>query len=205
MKYSSKYLEHAVIELAKLPGIGEKTALRLVLHLMKQKKQQAIALGEAIITMREKIHFCKQCYNLSDNDLCSICADNQRDRDVLCVVEDIQDIMAIENTHKYNGLYHVLTGVISPMEGVGPDDLTIEPLLERVKMHVPKEIIFAISPTLEGDTTSLYLYRLLQQYDVKVSIIARGIGIGDELEYADNITLGKSIENRVSFETQTLK
>jgi len=198
-------LEHAVAELAKLPGIGEKTALRLVLHLMKQDEQRANTLGESIIAVRKEIHFCKQCYNLSDEELCPICVDTQRNQEILCIVEDVQDIMAIESTHKYNGLYHVLTGVISPMEGIGPDNLTIEALLQRVKTQLPKEIIFAISPTLEGDTTSLYLYRLLQQYDVKFSIIARGVGFGDELEYTDNITLGKSIENRVSFESQTVE
>ena len=157
IKYTSKLLERAVSELSKLPGIGEKTALRLLLHLMKQDEQRATALGEAIITMRKEIHFCKQCYNFSDEELCPICADTQRDNNQLCIVEEVQDIMAIEGTHKYNGLYHVLTGVISPMEGIGPDNLTIDALLKRIDEHPPKEIIFAISPTLEGDTTSLYL------------------------------------------------
>ncbi len=192
-------LEKAVNEFAKLPGIGKKTAMRLVLHLLRQDTAAVEAFGNAVITLKQEVKYCRRCHNLSDTDLCTICANPQRDAATVCVVENIQDVMAIENTQQYRGLYHVLGGVISPMDSIGPADLEIESLVERVKQGDVKEVIFALSPTMEGDTTNFFISRKLAPYDVKLSVIARGIAIGDELEYADEVTLGRSIINRTPF------
>ncbi len=198
-QYSSALLEKAVNEFAKLPGIGKKTAMRLVLHLLRQDTAAVETFGNAVITLKQEVKYCRRCHNLSDTDLCTICANPQRDASTVCVVENIQDVMAIENTQQYRGLYHVLGGVISPMDSIGPADLEIESLVERVKQGDVKEIIFALSPTMEGDTTNFFISRKLAPYDVKLSVIARGIAIGDELEYADEVTLGRSIINRTPF------
>jgi recombination protein RecR len=204
MEFSSKLLERAVNEMSQLPGIGKRTALRLVLHMLRQPKEQTLALSEALQTMRNDIKFCKSCHNISDVDVCDICSNPNRNKDSICVVEDVRDVMAIENTSSFKGLYHVLGGKISPMDGVGPHDLNIESLVEKVKQGKVKELIFALSSTMEGDTTNFYIYRKIQDYQVVTSTIARGISVGDELEYADEITLGRSIINRVPFEA-TLK
>ncbi len=198
-QYSSALLEKAVNEFSKLPGIGKKTAMRLVLHLLRQDTAAVETFGNAVITLKQEVKYCRKCHNLSDTDLCTICANPQRDAATVCVVENIQDVMAIENTQQYRGLYHVLGGVISPMDSIGPADLEIESLVERVKQGDVKEIIFALSPTMEGDTTNFFISRKLAPYDVKLSVIARGIAIGDELEYADEVTLGRSIINRTPF------
>ncbi|MGB5378685.1 recombination mediator RecR [Muriicola sp.] len=200
MEFSSKLLENAVYEMSQLPGIGKRTALRLVLHLLKQPVSQTERLGGALISLRNHIKFCTNCHNISDVALCEICANPKRDTSLVCVVEDIRDVMAIENTSQYNGLYHVLGGKISPMEGIGPQDLTIPSLVEKVKSGVVKELIFAMSSTMEGDTTNFYIYKQIQDLEVNTSTIARGISVGDELEYADEITLGRSIINRIPFE-----
>lgn len=189
IQFPSKILENAVNEFSKLPGIGRKTALRLVLHILKQEKESAYQFADAITTLADEIKYCKSCYNISDSDICSICSNPRRDHSVVCVVENVRDVMAIENTHQYQGIYHVLGGLISPMDGTGPDDLTITPLEEKLKSEEVKEIIFALSTTMEGDTTNFFLYRKFQQYPVKFSTIARGVAIGDELEYADEVTL----------------
>ncbi len=201
MEYSSKLIEEAVNEIAKLPGIGKKTALRLALHLLRQPESQTGALSQALVNLRQKIRYCTVCQNISDDDICRICASHRRDRSLVCLVEDTRDVLAIENTSQYNGLYHVLGGVISPIEGVGPSDLHIESLLKRLggPDAEVKEIILALSPTMEGDTTSFYLMKRLKSYDLKVSTIARGIPIGGELEYADEITLGRSIQTRTLY------
>lgn len=204
MEFSSKLLERAVNEMSQLPGIGKRTALRLVLHMLRQPKEQTTALSEALQTMRNDIKFCKSCHNISDSDLCDICSNKNRDGELICVVEDVRDVMAIENTSSFRGLYHVLGGKISPMDGIGPHDLNIESLVEKVKKGQIKELIFALSSTMEGDTTNFYIYKKIQGYNVTTSTIARGISVGDELEYADEITLGRSIVNRVPFEA-TLK
>ena len=200
MEFSSKLLQNAVNEMAQLPGIGKRTALRLVLHLMRQPNDQTRHLAEAITKMRNDIKFCKSCHNISDVELCEICANPHRDKDIICVVEDIRDVMAIESTSSFRGLYHVLGGKISPMDGIGPHDLNIISLVEKVKQGNIKELIFALSSTMEGDTTNFYIYRQIQDYSVITSTIARGISVGDELEYADEITLGRSITNRIPFE-----
>ncbi|XCF07905.1 recombination mediator RecR [Tamlana crocina] len=200
MEFSSKLLERAVNEMSQLPGIGKRTALRLVLHLLRQPKEQTTALTEALQTMRLDVKFCKSCHNISDLELCEICSNPNRNADVICVVEDIRDVMAIENTSSFKGIYHVLGGKISPMDGIGPHDLNIETLVNKVKQGTTKELIFALSSTMEGDTTNFYIYKQIQDYDVVTSTIARGISVGDELEYADEITLGRSIVNRVPFE-----
>nr|WP_299175790.1 recombination mediator RecR [uncultured Allomuricauda sp.] len=200
MEFSSKILENAVYEMSQLPGIGKRTALRLVLHLLKQPEERTNLLAEALQKLRSEINFCKTCSNISDTEVCEICANTKRDRNLVCVVEDIRDVMAIENTSQYNGLYHVLGGKISPMEGVGPQDLNIVSLVRRVKEEDVKELIFALSSTMEGDTTNFYIYKQLEGLDVATSTIARGISVGDELEYADEVTLGRSILNRVPFE-----
>ena len=200
MEFSSKLLENAVNEMSQLPGIGKRTALRLVLHLLKQPEERTILLSSALVKLKTEVNFCKICNNISDTEICEICANPKRDKTLVCVVEDIRDVMAIENTSQYNGLYHVLGGKISPMEGVGPQDLHINSLIERVKSGTVKELIFALSSTMEGDTTNFYIYRQLQGLDVTTSTIARGISVGDELEYADEVTLGRSILNRVPFE-----
>lgn len=204
IQFPSKILENAVNEFSKLPGIGKKTALRLVLHILKQEKESAYQFADAITTLADEIKYCKSCYNISDSDICSICSNPRRDHSVVCVVENVRDVMAIENTHQYQGIYHVLGGLISPMDGTGPDDLTITPLEEKLKSEEVKEIIFALSTTMEGDTTNFFLYRKFQQYPVKFSTIARGVAIGDELEYADEVTLGRSLVDRQPFEKNTL-
>lgn len=201
MEFSSKLLENAVNEMSQLPGIGKRTALRLVLHLLRQPKEQTNQLAEAIKKMRNEIKFCKSCNNISDTDLCEICSNPNRNDEIICVVEDVRDVMAIENTSSFKGLYHVLGGKISPMDGIGPNELNISPLVEKAKNGKIKEIIFALSSTMEGDTTNFYIYKQIQDYDVMTSTIARGISVGDELEYADEITLGRSILNRIPFET----
>lgn len=201
MNYSSKLLEQAVEEFSKLPGVGKKTALRLVLSLLKREKDEVNRFAMALKILRDEIRYCKKCHNISDIELCQICSDPNRDGSTLCVVEDIRDVMAIENTQQYKGLYHVLGGVISPMEGVGPQHLTIESILQKVESGEVKEIIFALSTTMEGDTTNFYIFKKLKNYSVKVSTIARGIAFGDELEYADEITLGRSIANRLPYES----
>ena len=198
-QYSSLLLEKAVSEFAKLPGIGKKTAMRLVLHLLRQDTATVEAFGNSVITLKREVKYCKVCHNISDTDVCQICANTQRDSSTVCVVENIRDVMAVEATQQYHGLYHVLGGVISPMDGVGPGDLQIESLINRVKDGGVKEIILALSTTMEGDTTNFYLYRKLEKSGVKLSIIARGVSIGDELEYTDEITLGRSIVNRTAF------
>jgi recombination protein RecR len=198
--YSSRLVETAVNELSRLPGIGRKTALRLTLHLLRQDVAEVDALGNAIIRMRQDIKYCKLCHTISDGDLCEVCANPKRDRSIICIVEDVRNMMAVENTGQYNGVYHVLGGIISPMEGVGPNDLNIASLLERVANGEVKEVIMALSTTVEGDTTNFYLYRKLKDYELLVSSIARGIAIGDELEYTDEITLGRSILNRLPYE-----
>jgi len=200
MIFSSKLLENAVNEVAQLPGIGKRTALRLVLHLLKQPKSQTHHLAEALIQLTEEIVLCKQCHNISDVEVCEICANPLRKKEVICVVEDIRDVMAIENTGQYKGLYHVLGGKISPIEGVGPQHLTIDTLVEKVRSGAVKEVVFALSSTVEGDTTNFYIFKQLEPFDVAVSTIARGIAIGDELQYADQLTLGRSILHRVPFE-----
>lgn len=200
MNYSSKLLEQAVEEFAKLPGIGKKTALRLVLNLLNREVDDVTRFTTAITSLREEIRFCKKCHNISDIEICQLCSNPSRDNSTLCVVEDIRDVMAIENTQQYRGLYHVLGGVISPMDGIGPQHLNISSLLDKVNSGKVKEIIFALSTTMEGDTTNFYIFKKLKETKVKVSTIARGIAFGDELEYADEITLGRSIANRLPYE-----
>ena len=200
MEFSSKLLENAVYEMSQLPGIGKRTALRLVLHLLKQPKEQTARLANALIHLKDNIKFCKSCHNISDVEVCEICSNPRRDDSLVCVVEDIRDVMAIENTGQFLGLYHVLGGKISPMEGVGPQDLTIYSLVDKAKQGKIKELIFALSSTMEGDTTNFYIYRQLEGLGIKTSTIARGIAVGDELEYADEVTLGRSILNRIPFE-----
>lgn len=202
--YSSRLLEEATMELSKLPGIGKKTALRLALHVLKQDNEYANKLGTAIIRLREETVFCKSCHNISDSDECQICSNPKRQQNIVCVVENTRDVMAIENTSQFKGIYHVLGGIISPMEGIGPNDLNIESLREKVEKGTIEEIILALSTTMEGDTTNFFIYRKLQPLGVKITTIARGIAIGDELEYADEVTLGRSILNRTNFE-QNLK
>ena len=201
MDFSSKLLEGAVNEMAQLPGIGRRTALRLVLHLLKQPESQTVALSKALVDLKTEVKFCSNCHNISDRELCEICANRSRQREVVCVVEDIRDVMAIENTSQYRGLYHVLGGKINPMEGVGPSQLTIRSLVEKARAGEIEEIIFALSSTLEGDTTNFYIFKQLEGLEIKTSTIARGISVGDELEYADEITLGRSITNRIPFES----
>jgi len=200
-QFSSKLLENAVNEFAKLPGIGRKTALRLVLHLLRQDVEQVNMFGEAIIKLRNEVKHCKVCNNISDNDICEICSNPSRDHSLICVVESIKDVIAIENTHQYNGIYHVLGGIISPMDGIGPNDLKIDLLEKNVAKGDVKELIFALSTTMEGDTTNFFLYKKLSKYNVVMSTIARGVSIGDELEYTDELTLGRSIVNRTPFES----
>ena len=200
MEYSSKFIENAVNEISNLPGIGKKSALRLVLFLLRQPESQSKNLANAISEMRLNVNFCKNCHNISDLDVCEICSNPRRDQSVICVVEDIRDVIAIEKTSSFNGLYHVLGGKISPIDGIGPDDLNIESLVEKVKNNPIKEVIFALSTTMEGDTTNFYIYRQISDYNIATSTIARGISVGDDLEYADEITLGRSIADRIPFE-----
>ncbi len=199
-EYSSRLLENAVNELSRLPGIGKKTALRLALHILKEDELFAEKLGNAVIEMRKNIKFCKRCHNISDSDVCEICSNHKRDENTICVVEDTRDVMAIENTAQFNGLYHVLGGIINPIEGIGPNDINISKLIERINTEDIKEIILALPATVEGDTTNYYIYKLVKNFDIKVTVIARGVAIGDELEYTDEITLGRSILNRLPFE-----
>ena len=204
MDFSSKLLENAVNEVARLPGIGKRTALRLVLHLLKQPIENTNYLTESLQVLRTDVQSCEKCHNISDTALCEICNNPKRDPAIVCVVEDIRDVMAIENTSQYRGLYHVLGGKISPIEGIGPQNLEIESLIEKVKNNEIKELIFALSSTMEGDTTNFYIFKQIEQYEVTTSTIARGISVGDELEYADEVTLGRSIVNRIPFE-QSMK
>jgi len=197
--YPSVLLEEAVNEFSKLPGIGKKTALRLVLHLLRQPEDQVTSFGQAVIRLKQEVQYCTCCHNISDTDLCNICADERRDHRLVCVVENVREVMAVENTGQYNGIYHVLGGLISPMDGVGPSDLEIESLIGRVRNNEVGEVLLALSATMEGDTTGFYLYRKLANFDVKITTIARGIAVGDELEYADEVTLGRSIVNRIDF------
>ena len=199
MNFSSKLLENAVSEVSQLPGIGKRTALRLVLHLLNRPKSQTLQLTDSLENLVTKINFCKSCHNISDTEICKICANPKRDNSVICVVEDVRDVMAIENTAQFKGKYHVLGGKISPIEGVGPHNLNIESLIKKVKKSNIKEILFALSSTIEGDTTNFYIYKQLEGIPIKVTTIARGISVGDELEYADEVTLGRSILNRIPF------
>ena len=199
MNFSSKPLEDAVAEFAKLPGVGQKTALRLVLHLLKQDRDEVDRFSTAVSRLRNEIQFCQTCHNISDSLICQICSAPKRDRAVICVVEDTRDVMAIENTNQYNGLYHVLGGLISPMDGIGPSDLEVDSLVERLNQTEAKEVIFALSATMEGDTTIFYLHKRLKHFNISISTIARGIAFGGELEYVDEITLGRSIATRIPY------
>lgn len=196
---NSASLENAVAQLSKLPGIGEKTALRLALHLLRQDKDVALALGDSIIKMRENVTYCRRCHNISESDICEICNDSRRDRSTICIVETIKDVLTIESTHEYHGLYHVLGGVISPLDGISPSDLEIDSLIRRVDDEDIMEVVFALNPTIQGDTTNYYIFRKLTKYNIKITVLARGLSIGNELEYTDEITLGRSIHNRVLF------
>lgn len=199
-QYPSRLFGKAVSELANLPGVGQKTALRLALFLLKQDKDKVEQFVKAVSEMRQNIKYCKVCHNISDTDICPICVNHKRDATTVCVVENVQDVMAVENTQQYNGLYHVLGGVISPMDGIGPNDLEISSLVKRVEAGGVNEVILALSSTMEGDTTNFYIYRKLAGYDIRLSVIARGISVGDELEYTDEVTLGRSIINRIPFD-----
>jgi len=201
MEFSSKLIQNAVNEISQLPGIGKRTALRLALHMLRQQKNQTEDLANALVLMRNNIKFCNNCHNISDLETCEICANPKRDNSIICVVEDIRDVMAIESTSSFKGLYHVLGGKISPMDGIGPDDLNITSLVDKIKSGAVKELIFALSSTMEGDTTNFYIYKLINKFDVLTSTIARGVSVGDDLEYADEITLGRSITNRIPFES----
>lgn len=200
MNFSSKLIEEAVNEFSKLPGVGKRTALRFVLHLMKQNNSEVERFGKAFIKLKNELRYCSKCHNVCDKPECEVCANPHRDHSTVCVVEDIRDVMAIENTSQYRGIYHVLGGIISPMDGIGPADLNIETLVNKVEANEIKEVIMALSTTIEGDTTNFYIYKRLKPFNVTISTIARGIGVGDEIEYADEITLGRSILNRTLFE-----
>lgn len=197
--YNSQLLDSAVAELGKLPGIGHKTALRLALHLLRQDEAESVALGEAIINLRKNIRYCKTCHNISETERCDICSDRNRDSSIICVVENVKDLLTIESTHEHSGLYHVLGGLISPLEGVSPSDLEINSLIERVSSGNIHEVILALAPTMEGDTTNFYIARKLAPFQVEISILARGVSIGNDLEYTDEVTLGRSIINRVPY------
>lgn len=199
MNYSSQLLEKAVTEINRLPGIGSKTALRLALHLLRQDESKVDALANSIVKMRREVRYCNTCYNICDGECCEICSNPLRDKSIVCVVENIQDVMAIENTMQYRGLYHVLGGVISPMDGIGPSDLQIESLVERVRQGGVAEVILALSPTMEGDTTNYYIFRKLEETGVKVTVIARGVAQNDELQYTDEVTLGRALAGRIPF------
>jgi recombination protein RecR len=199
-QYPSQLLERAVAEFAKLPGIGRKTALRLVLWLLRQENGEVEQFAEAVSRLKREVRYCRVCHNISDADTCPICADPRRDASTVCVVENIQDVMAIENTQQFHGLYHVLGGIISPMDGIGPSDIEVDSLVSRVAAGGVREVILALSPTMEGDTTNFYIYRKLAPLSVRVSVIARGVAVGNELEYTDEVTLGRSIMNRTLFE-----
>ncbi len=204
MDFSSKLLENAVNEVSRLPGIGKRTALRLVLHLLKQPSENTKYLTEALLHLRNDVKTCEKCFNISDVILCDICSNSKRNPAIVCVVEDIRDVMAIESTSQFNGLYHVLGGKISPIEGIGPQNLQIDSLVHKVENGEVKELIFALSSTMEGDTTNFYIYKQIEKFNINTSTIARGISVGDELEYADEVTLGRSIVNRIPFE-QSIK
>ena len=197
--YSSRLIEEAVNELSRLPGVGRKTALRFALHLLRQEPGHALRLSDAVRNLREKIQYCQCCFNISDSPVCSVCSDPSRDASLLCVVEDIRDVIALENTNQFRGLYHVLGGVISPVDGIGPSQLNIEPLIGRIHSAQIAEVIFALPATVEGDTTAYYIFKKIQSQDIPVSTIARGIAVGDELEYTDEITLARSLMNRVPY------
>lgn len=199
MNYSSQLLEKAVTEINRLPGIGSKTALRLALHLLRQDEGKVDALANSIVKMRREVRYCNTCYNICDGECCEICSNPLRDKSIVCVVENIQDVMAIENTMQYRGLYHVLGGVISPMDGIGPSDLQIESLVERVRQGGVAEVILALSPTMEGDTTNYYIFRKLEETGVRVTVIARGVAQNDELQYTDEVTLGRALAGRIPF------
>lgn len=201
LQLPSLLLTQAVDEMSKLPGIGSKTALRLVLHLLKQEESQVVALSDSLTKLRREVKYCKKCHNISDTDICGICADSRRDSSIICVVENIQDVMAIENTRQFRGLYHVLGGVISPVEGISPSNLNIQSLIDRVDTGEVSEVILALSPTMEGDATNFFIFRKLAGKDVTISVIARGVAQNDELQYADEVTLGRSIVNRTPFRT----
>jgi recombination protein RecR len=201
--YPSRLLAEAVEQFSKLPGIGERSALRMALFLLRQKKEEALAFGTALNNLVDHVVFCKICHNLSDTEICSICSSKKRNKTILCVVENVRDVISIENTHQFNGLYHVLGGIISPMEGIGPNDLEIESLIRRVHSEKINEVIFALSATMEGDTTNYYIYKKIKSYVDKISVIARGVSFGDELEYTDEITLGRSIVQRTLFENSS--
>jgi recombination protein RecR len=200
MQFSSSLLENAVNEFAKLPGIGKKTALRLVLHLLKQNENEVNHFSDTIAKMRSEIRFCQRCFNVADGDICSICANSMRKQEIICVVENIRDVIAIESTQQYNGVYHVLGGIISPLDGIGPDQLNIEPLVQRIQKEKTEEIIFALNPTIQGDTTIYYIQKKLTAHPVRITTIARGIAFGGELEYADEMTLARSLQNRLPVE-----
>ena len=200
MQFSSLLIENAVNEFAKLPGIGKKTALRLILHLVKQQKQEVDMFSNTIAKMRNEIKFCNRCYNVSDTETCNICLNRGRKQNIICVVENIRDVIAIENTQQFNGLYHVLGGIISPLDGIGPDQLTIDALVNRIQLEEIEEVIFALNPNIQGDTTIYYIGRKLKGISIKITTIARGIAFGGELEYADEMTLAKSISNRIPVE-----
>lgn len=205
MEFSSKLIERAVNEFAQLPGVGKKTALRFVLHLLKKEKEEIEGFSESLLKLRSEICYCKNCYNISDKELCGICSNPSRDEKLICVVQDIRDVMAIENTGLFRGQYHILGGVISPMEGIGPANLTVEPLVKKIENLGVQEIIMALPATTEGETTNFYIYKKIAAFNITVSTIARGIAIGDELEYADEVTLGRSIQFRVPYSNQLVK
>lgn len=205
MNLVSKVLQQAVDEFAQLPGVGHKTAFRFVLHLLKKKPEELRKFGNTFLQLQEQVQYCKQCFNICDADTCDVCADQRRDRTTICVVEDIRDVVSIENTQQFKGLYHVLGGIISPLDGVGPSDLNIPSLIERIETGEVNEVIFALTTTMEGDTTNFYLSRQLQKHNVKLSILARGVSIGGGLEYTDELTLGRSLLNRVPYENSLVK
>ena len=198
-EFASSLLESAVSEFSKLPGIGRKTALRLVLHLLRQDEHVAVNFGEAIVRLRKEIRYCRLCHNISEQEICPICANPARDASIICVVENVKDVMSIENTHQHHGVYHVLGGLISPMDGIGPQDIEIDSLVERVRAGGVSEVILALSATMEGDTTNFYIFRRLAEFDVKITMLARGVSVGNEIEYTDELTLGRSILNRTLF------
>lgn len=205
MNFSSKLVENAVNQLSSLPGIGKKSALRLVLHMIKQEKQNINQFGNSFIDLINNINYCSECFSISDNQKCEICSDQKRDKSTICVVEDIRVMMAVESTMQFKGVYHVLGGLISPMDGIGPSDIKVEELIQKVQNSEVKEVIFALSTTMEGDTTNFYLFRRLKELNITISSIARGISIGDELEYADEITLGTAISSRLPYENSLSK
>ena len=198
-EFASSLLESAVSEFSKLPGIGRKTALRLVLHLLRQDEHVAVNFGEAIVRLRKEIRYCRLCHNISEQEICPICANPARDASIICVVENVKEVMSIENTHQHHGVYHVLGGLISPMDGIGPQDIEIDSLVERVRAGGVSEVILALSATMEGDTTNFYIFRRLAEFDVKITMLARGVSVGNEIEYTDELTLGRSILNRTLF------